>query len=287
MGGERDAGLVRDERRDAVVAGQHILAAPAVEAEPRRRRPGGRRQEQRAGVAQPDVAERLRDGSGRSHRAAPRARWPRPLRSRRAARPARARRSPRPSRRPRRAPGRGRRPTARGRSATPSTSRRAAPIRRAGGAVTGAASAVASRIALNSAVGVPLRPDMVVGELAADGVIEVEVLDRPGPVPRRVIFVARLVVAVGGIVVGRRLPRRLAAVEPVHAAAAAEHRHAQLGEAEMVGAEIAALLGTGFGRDVAALPLDDRRGEVVEARLVAAAEHDIVRLPADRRARPC
>ena len=54
---QRHPARMRDERRDAVVAVEEILAAPAVEAEPCSRRTGGRGKKQRPGVAQPDVAE--------------------------------------------------------------------------------------------------------------------------------------------------------------------------------------------------------------------------------------
>ncbi len=67
----RQARALAEPPPDRVVAGQIIFAAPAVEAEADRREPGRALDHDRPGVAQPDVAEGLRD-HGRERRGRPR-----------------------------------------------------------------------------------------------------------------------------------------------------------------------------------------------------------------------
>ena len=103
---QRRAGRRGDLLGDAVVARQHVLAAPAVEAE--RRRAAGALDEDRPGVAQPDVAEAAAARSRRRRRRQQRAPRPAPPPRRRpsaapARRPARPARGPAPRPRPARA----------------------------------------------------------------------------------------------------------------------------------------------------------------------------------------
>src|SRR5690606_23703906 len=75
-----------------------------------------------------------------------------------------------------------------------------------------------------------------------------------GPVPIGIIFVAGLVVAVEAIILRRRAAGLGAAVHQILAAVGIQHRHAFLGEAEMVRAVIIAGLGAGLvAHDEAAL----------------------------------
>ena len=115
---------------DGVVAFEVIFLAPAVEAEALRAPVRARSADDRAGVAQPDVAELLDDHLGERREAlrasAAPASSPRPATP---ARPRHRRGWRRRRRRPRPAPGRDRPPTARRRTENRSTRLRAAPIR--------------------------------------------------------------------------------------------------------------------------------------------------------------
>ena len=95
---------------------------------------------------------------------------------------------------------------------------------------------------------VPGRPGARVGDVRADIVERVDVLHRAAQVPVRIEFVRGLMIAVGAVVVAQRHAGRLAAFAQVDAAAGVEHRHADLGEADVVRAVEGALLGLGVGR---------------------------------------
>src|SRR3546814_18652948 len=74
------------------------------------------------------------------------------------------------------------------------------------------------------------------------GIIELKVGKHSVPVGDCLIFVAGGVIAMLFIILGRLLARFLAALDQILAAAEVEHRHAELGKAEMVGPVIKALL---------------------------------------------
>ena len=65
--GEGQAGAAGEPLADVLVAGEVVFAAPAVEAEAARAALGAGADDDRPGVAQPDVAERL-DDDGRERR---------------------------------------------------------------------------------------------------------------------------------------------------------------------------------------------------------------------------
>src|SRR3546814_11560150 len=68
------------------------------------------------------------------------------------------------------------------------------------------------------------------------------------PVPFRVIFVLGSVIAIGGVIIRRRLARCDAAHPQILARLGIEHRHALFGEAEMIGAIEIAALRRGLGK---------------------------------------
>src|SRR3546814_6917859 len=78
------------------------------------------------------------------------------------------------------------------------------------------------------------------------GIIELKVGKHSVPVGDCLIFVAGGVIAMLFIILGRLLARFLAALDQILAAAEVEHRHAELGKAEMVGPVIKALFGGRF-----------------------------------------
>jgi hypothetical protein len=101
-------------------------------------------------------------------------------------------------------------------------------------------------VARNSSPFVPVGPGVAVGEHAADAIVDAEIAQRPRPIPAGIIFVAGLVIALGRVILGHGSPAAAAAVDEIVAAFGIEHRHAELGEAEMVGTIVEALLGRGF-----------------------------------------
>ena len=83
-------------------------------------------------------------------------------------------------------------------------------------------------------------------------------LRRARHVPVRIEFVRRLMIVVHAVIVAQRHARRRAALDEIDARAGRHRRHAVLRQAEMIGAEEAALLRLGIGRD--------RRGSASSAR---------------------
>jgi len=74
------------------------------------------------------------------------------------------------------------------------------------------------------------------------GVPELEILNRAGPIPARIIFVFRAVIAVIDIIGLQRLAAGHSAIHEILARIGVQHRHAQPRETEMVGAIIIAFL---------------------------------------------
>ena len=114
------------------------------------------------------------------------------------------------------------------------------------------------------AVAVPGRPVAPVRELAARDIQQLQLLADAGQVPTRFVDIGRLVIAVAdiGLSLGESPAGRLAHV--VSAAVDTERRHAGLGELEMVGAIVVALLGLRVRQDLQSLPLSGLLERVVE-----------------------
>src|SRR5438105_7359954 len=81
---------------------------------------------------------------------------------------------------------------------------------------------------------VPVGPALAVGERVADGEERLKIADRTCQIPVRMPFVRGLMIMALAEIVADCLPGRLAAFPEIVAARRIEHRHAHLGEAEMV-----------------------------------------------------
>ena len=88
----------------------------------------------------------------------------------------------------------------------------------------------------------PIGPVGRFGERATHVIIKFEVSRDTAPVPIGIIFVLGAMIAVLGIILGRRHAGGGAAIHQILAAFEIEHRQTMLGEAEMVRAIIIALL---------------------------------------------
>ncbi|AAW77268.1 hypothetical protein XOO4014 [Xanthomonas oryzae pv. oryzae KACC 10331] len=106
----------------------------------------------------------------------------------------------------------------------------------------------------------PVRPLTRVGQLLAQRIQHAQIACGAGEGPVRLPFVALLVIALGGVVVGRSLACRHAAHFPILAGCIPQRRHAALGEGKMIGAEEIAGLRLGIGR-IAQLEL---RGDALQ-----------------------
>src|SRR3546814_15155272 len=79
---------------------------------------------------------------------------------------------------------------------------------------------------------IPVRPLIASGKLASDGIIKLQIFDNARPVPVRVIFVLGSVIAIGGVIIRRRLARCDTADAQILARPGLDHRHALFCEAE-------------------------------------------------------
>src|SRR5438552_2612620 len=80
------------------------------------------------------------------------------------------------------------------------------------------------------AVGAPVRPFARIGEPLADEMQQIAVLRHAAKIPLRVKLVARLVVALFGVIGGERFPALDPAVHEIVAGLEADRGHALLGE---------------------------------------------------------
>ena len=120
------------------------------------------------------------------------------------------------------------------------------------------------------------------GEFVADLTDQADVLHRTGEVPIGAPLVAGLVIALPGIGIDPRLPGLDAALLEVGRSGNShheQHRHAALGEGEMVGAVEQPAFGQAFWRDAAALRRRDARHIVFERILPLADQHHVVAGP--------
>src|SRR3569832_1912968 len=144
------------------------------------------------------------------------------------------------------------------------------------GLLAGGRGGVADRLELGARR--PLGPLAAVGQGPAHIVPKGQVLHRPGEVPIGAPLVLGLVVAVGDIVIRRLLPGLAPAVDQIGARARIDHRHAALGEGEVVGPVVAARFRPRLGLDGAALRRCGLLQVVLDRRQTPAGVGDVTRV---------
>lgn len=121
--------------------------------------------------------------------------------------------------------------------------------------------------ALEIRIGLPPRISGFRGNLFADRVERLHILDHAAQIPVRVVLVDGLVVDARGDVLVGLVAGGLTSAHEIQPTACVQHRHADLGEVELIGAEEEALLRRVVRDDVAILFLCSVRDVFIEIRL--------------------